>query len=168
MLETKLLSNIEAMKLFRQCTHSVTFTLKPELYLLPASKQLKKAWKVLYEYLRMFTASFICCAELTKDDNIHFHAVLQPSKLHEYSLDMLKDSLKNSHIMGSCYINPHFIDSNGAWLRTYSYMTKEYDKTHRIVNINIKKYDIIFYWQSNENKEINSISNNIINIPDII
>lgn len=148
-----MLDNETAYKGYNSCTWSVTFTVRPELYQLPAFRQLSRTWGKLHDVLRMYTQSYVCVAELTKDDNVHYHTILQPSTLSPYSLNLMRDSLKNSKSLGMCYINMNTIKNKGQWIKTYNYITKEYDKTNHIVNkTGTKKiHEIISYGKININ-----------------
>ena len=150
-----MLDNESAYYKYNSCTWSVTFTIKPELYGLPAFRQLSKTWDKLHEKLRMYTQSYVCVAELTAEDNIHFHTILQPSTLSPYSLDLMQDSLKGNKLLGICHINRHPIENKSEWIRTYKYITKEYAKTYRIVNRTGAKqlYDIISYGKIEDNED---------------
>lgn len=148
-----MLDNESAYYKYNSCIWSVTFTIRPELYNLPAFRQLSRTWSKLHDILRIYTQSYVCVAELTKEDNIHFHTILQPSILSPYSLDLMQDSLKGNKLLGMCYINRHPIKNKMEWIRTYNYITKEYDKTNHIVNRTGAKriYDIIFYGKIEDN-----------------
>lgn len=134
---------------YKDCIHSVTFTLSPEIYNKPIRQQLKKSGGIsegiLCDILTEYCNKYIIVAELTKRAVVHYHCLLEYKD--EYSEYNIIDSLKyKSKILGKPYMNQHLIRNKDEWTRAYNYITKELNKTHIIVNKNrLKVLPIIEY-----------------------
>jgi len=130
---------------YKDCIHSVTFTLSPEIYNKPIRQQLKKSKGILCDILNAYCTKYIIVAELTKKAVIHYHCLLEYR--NEYSECNIIDSLKyKQKILGNPYMNQHMISNKYEWIRAYNYITKELNKTHIIVNKNrVKVLPVIEY-----------------------
>lgn len=119
----------------------VTFTLCPTLYKHKASKQLKKSIWYIQELLKEYAAEYIMTAELTQKLNIHYHVIVLFND-KPYSKEMLMNEIKGfpyNKIIGNTFVNSKCIDGELERNRSFEYITKEQDKTDRIVNGKNKK-----------------------------
>lgn len=120
---------------------SVTFTLKPELYKKRARTQFLMTNEKIIEVLKHVSKTIIMIPELTKQTNIHYHALIQfanRSRIDEL-IDICKMSKISKYI--TPYVNNNYIKSIETFTRTYNYIMKEYKRTSSL----IKETEIIYF-----------------------
>jgi len=142
---------------FKECTHSITITLKPHVYNRRAYIQYRLSCPKLMEILEIYTSKYIMVPELTKKGNIHYHLIVQFNSKMEYPVEKLMDLMKCHRLFGA-YVNDHTISCYQEFVKVYFYITKEIQKTASIMNVPID--DILIF----KNKIIHKkkISNNIL------
>lgn len=152
----------ELYEAFKDACYSITFTLKPELYRNRARNQYIRTCPKVREILHMFTNQYILAPELTKQGNIHYHALVAFNSTMEYALEKLIDLMKY-HKTLTLYINNHVINNKDSWLRAYKYIVSEANKTSQIIKYTVD--EIVVYKERIKHKK--KISSSVIDFEDV-
>lgn len=114
---------------YTECDHFGTVTLKPELYELPISEQIKKTLQPLFTILKQFSTNFLLTLELTKTNNLHYHFICK-TKDSELDPFMFCDALRTynwkhkRNIFGFAEY-----ELMKSWEKSALYITKDIKKT---------------------------------------
>lgn len=128
------------------CTHFFTITLKPELYSNQIRQQHRKTYKCLTTFMQSHCDKYLLVAELTKDCNLHYHAVLKLSALVYEGTDLSDmNFLNNLKTLKPFGFKKLEIVRNLN--ESFNYITKELKKTHGTLNPSSKTcLDVWNYW----------------------
>lgn len=126
-------------------THFVTVTLQPKMYGKSCRQQLRATSKKLLIELNNVCNSYKFVAELTNKCNIHYHGICNFYVTDSFNADilnlMLQDNLKKYGCFG-------FVDSEAIKDidKVTAYITKDVDKTYKVVNPRNKTV-LSIYWE---------------------
>lgn len=123
---------------------TATITLKPTCFNHPsgmgrnAKSQLMISQEKINNMISSVSDDYIMVAELTKNGNIHYHAIINFNKL-EYGKELFVDAGKNSKIVGFTAITE--ANDENHFKKFKEYILKDYEKTSNIINKTIKHID---------------------------
>lgn len=129
---------------YLDCDHFVTFTLKPIIYDLNCRTQIRKTIPHILKTLNNVSNKWIIVAELTKANNIHYHAMVK-YKDEEISEFQLVDQLKDNKYIGTSFITERYQGVDGTG--NIQYMIKHILITQKKLNPKGKTI-IPVYWES--------------------
>lgn len=109
--------------------YSCTITLKPNLFKDPAELQYDRTYKEVYKVVSSLCTSCTIVAELTKSQNIHYHALLDVTTLHYNYRKHFVDAFRRSHHFGFVHVTQTTDDV--GWK---NYMKKDLTETKRSIN----------------------------------
>lgn len=106
--------------------YELTLTLRPSLYRFTAQEQYDKCYeslRTIFKYYKVF-----CIAELTQENNVHYHCIIELKSFKERAL-LLDKFRKHNHKFGrkTC---TQLID----YPKYVEYLFKDIEKTSQLIN----------------------------------
>lgn len=118
----------------------VTITLKPSLYGHTVRKQFIMTVDKVEACLRAWASTYWLVPELTKQNNIHYHAIVKFNDNIEYAKEKFIDTMKTIISFGFVHIGAQVIENV---LRTWNYLIKDLSKTSSLINMKKGDYEIM-------------------------
>lgn len=118
-----------------ELTFFLTLTLKPQYYKYTSSMQRELTQNSVCTRLREHTSEFVITVELTKQGNVHYHAIA----VFKNKVDMYKwiNLHKGKSSMGYTRVTPNPITFQDNMIRSKEYLIKDVDTTSKIINANM-------------------------------
>lgn len=138
--------DVRSMKIEKsEQTRFITFTLKPKYYKFKSNMQRELTQHEICSKLREYTTEFVMTCELTKQGNIHYHAIA----VFKNQVQFIKwnDLLKGKRSLGYHRVTPNAITQDENMVRSKEYLLKDLEQTSKIINVNFimtQRSDYIF------------------------
>jgi len=112
----------------------ITITIRPELYKLKAKSQYKKTIEHVKHILNMATNKYVLVVELTKNNNIHYHAIAEFKENNtKVMASIIVDVIKGHSYLGMTKVNDTQVQDINMG-RTIDYLFKDYNDTFTLIN----------------------------------
>lgn len=125
-----------------------TITLRPKIFKYSSITQLELTLADIAKKLYRYTSHFVIVAELTKQGNVHYHAICSFSEA--YRKNLMVDAFKKDKICGFIHTDGNVIED---MKRVADYITKDVYNTIRVIRQH-RGYIPRFYTSSQEFTEM--------------
>lgn len=113
----------------------ITITLNPSMYKLKARNQLKKTFGDIKHCFKMMSDQYFIMAELTKQSNIHYHAIARFKEGNTLTMaQCFIEILREKPKFGMCKINDEQLTEDVNVNRSIGYLFKDSDKNDKVIN----------------------------------
>lgn len=113
-------------------TYFITQTLKPKFYKFNINLQRELTQNTIGQLLKEFSKEFILTCELTKQGNVHYHAIV----VFKNSVSLIRfiEQTKKKNYIGMSRVTPAPILHDEGMVRSKEYLIKDVDKTIKFIN----------------------------------